>query len=127
LRGFYNGGSKMHHSLTAALFVGVATALAIVCSFGLAIVKKPLERLHFSATVTSITVALITLAVWLDDPTWQSRIKVTLIAVILFFMNSILSHATARAIRIFENDQLEPRGDETVLRISKENPSGSRE
>jgi multisubunit Na+/H+ antiporter MnhG subunit len=117
----------MHHWLIAAIFVGSATGLALICSLGLAIVKKPLDRLHFSAAVTSFSAALITLAVWLDDPSWQSRIKVTLIAIILFFMNSILSHSTARAIQIFENGRFEPRDDETVLRITKENPSGTRE
>jgi multisubunit Na+/H+ antiporter MnhG subunit len=117
----------MHHWLIAAIFVGSVTALTLICSLGLAIVKKPLERLHFSAAVSSVSVGLITLAVWLDDPNWQSRIKITLIAIILFFMNSILSHSTARAIRIFENNQLEPRDDETILRITKEHPSGARE
>lgn len=114
----------MHHWLIAAIFVGTATGLAVICSFGLIIVKKPLERLHFSAAVTSFSAALITLAVWLDDPNWQSRIKVALIAIILFFMNSILSHSTVRAIQIFENGQFEPSDDQTVLRITKEKPSG---
>lgn len=116
----------MHFARVATLLVGAATALAIICSFGLAIVNKPLERLHFSASVTSISAALITLAVWLDDPNWQSRIKVTLVVITLFFMNSVLSHATARAIRIFEQGRLEPHADEPILRITQENPTGER-
>lgn len=114
----------MHLSLLASILVGIATAVAIGCSIGLAIVKNTLERLHFSATVTSLCATLITLAVWIDDPDWQSRIKMTLIAVVLFFMNSILSHATARAIRVSETQQLEPRSDEKVMNITIENPTG---
>ena len=115
----------MHFTSAATVLVGVATALAVICSIGLAIVKKPLERLHFSAAVTSLSAGLIALAVWFDDPTWQSRIKVTLTAIILFVMNSILSHATARAIRVFESGQFEPLHDEKLLRVTKDDPSGA--
>jgi multisubunit Na+/H+ antiporter MnhG subunit len=115
----------MHHPLIAAILVGIATAVAIVCSIGLAIVKNTLERLHFTATVTSLCVALITLAVWVDDPNWQSRIKATLIAIVLFFMNSVLSHATARAVRVFENKQLEPTSTEKIMHITTGNPTGA--
>jgi monovalent cation/proton antiporter MnhG/PhaG subunit len=115
----------MHHPEVAAILVGIASVVAIACSLGLAIVKNSFERLHFSSAVTSLCAALITVAVWLDDPDWQSRIKVALVAIVLFFMNSILSHATARAIRVRENKQLEPRADEKIMRITLENPTGA--
>lgn len=114
----------MHHWLIASVLVSIATALAFICAIGLAIVTKPLERLHFSATVTSFSAALIAAAVWLDDPTWQSRLKVLLIAIVLFVMNSILSHSTARAIRIRQARHFEPRPEDHVGLIAKENPTG---
>ena len=114
----------MHHWLIACILVSIATALAFVCAIGVAIVKTPLERLHFSATVTSFGAGLIAAAVWLDDPNWQSRLKVLLIAIVLFAMNSILSHSTARAIRIREAKHLAPRPEDHIPLITKENPTG---
>ena len=87
LRDSYSGGSEMHHSQIAGWLVGVAAALTIICAIGLAMVKNTFERLHFSAAVTSLGAGLIALAVWVADPAWQSKIKATLIAIVLFLMN----------------------------------------
>ncbi len=104
----------MHHTTVAAVLVGIAVALALLCSIGVGIMKNPLERLHFSAPVTSFSVALIACAMWIDDPNWQARLKVALIAVIMFLMNAVLSHATARAIRIREDKHFEPQSGERI-------------
>jgi monovalent cation/proton antiporter MnhG/PhaG subunit len=117
----------MHHSSVAAVLVGMAVALALACSLGIAVMKNALERLHFSAPVTSFGVALIACAVWLDDPNWQARLKVVLIALIMFLMNAILSHATARAIRIREDQHFESRPDDRIPLITEEHPAARRE
>lgn len=114
----------MHHPLVASVLVGIAVVLAIVCSIGLGIMGSALERLHFSAAVTSFSTGLIVLAVWLDDPDWQARLKVVLIGVMLFVMNSALSHATARAIRIRETKHLDPQPQDKIPLITGENPTG---
>jgi len=100
--------------MIAAVLVGIAVALSLACSMGIAVMKSPLQRLHFSAPVCSFGVALITCAVWLDDPNWQARLKVALIAAIMFLMNAILSHATARAIRIREDKHFKPLPSEEI-------------
>lgn len=104
----------MHHPAIAAWLVGIAVALALACSVGIAVMRTALERLHFSAPLTSFSVALIVCAVWIDDPNWQTRLKIVLIAAIMFLMNAILSHATARAIRIRDDKRFEPRASEDI-------------
>lgn len=116
----------MHHPLIAGIFVAASVTLAIVCSLGLGIMSKPLEQLHFSSPVTSLSAALIVLAVWIDDPSWQSRLKVLLVAILLFAMNSMLSHSTARAIRIRTDKHFEPRPDDHIPVITPQNPTGMR-
>lgn len=113
------------HSLTAAILVGLATSLTIVCAIGLGIVENALERLHFSSTVTSFSAGLVVIAVWISDSNWQARIKVTLVAIVLFVMNSILSHSTARAIRIHDKGQFEPGPSEHLPQMTEENPTGA--
>lgn len=114
----------MHHPEIAAVLVAIAVALAIVCAYGVAIVNKALERLHFSASVTSFSAVLIAVAVWIDDPAWQARLKVALTALVLFVMNSVLSHATARAIRIRDDQHFEPQPKDRIPLITPEHPRG---
>lgn len=114
----------MHHPTIAAVLVGIAVALSLACSIGVAVMKSALERLHFSATVSSFGAGLIACAVWIDDPTWQSRLKVVLVALVLFVMNSVLSHATARAIRIRDHHHFEPHPEDHIPLIAQEHPRG---
>lgn len=109
----------MHHATIAAVLVSIAVGLALACSIGVGIMQNALQRLHFSAPVTSLSVALIACAVWIDDPNWQARLKVVLIAGIMFLMNAILSHATARAIRIREDRRFKPEPSESVSLIAR--------
>lgn len=112
-------------SLIASVLVWAAVALAIVCAIGVGITRNAFERLHFSAAVVSFSTWLVILAVWIDDPNWQARLKTACIGVLLFLMNAVLSHATARAIRIRDKGQIEPRRDETVRVVTQEHPAGT--
>lgn len=114
----------MHHALAASILVWIAVGLAILCAIGLAIMKTAFERLHFSSVLASFCTALIVVAVWLDDPNWQARLKGLCIAILLFVMNAVLSHATARAIRIREVKQLDVGANENTLLITQEHPAG---
>ena len=115
----------MHHPLIASILVWVAVGIALICAFGFAIMSGAFERLHFSAAVTSLTAGLVLVAVWLDDPNWQSRLKTLLIVLILFAMNSILSHSTARAIRVRKYKHFEIRPEDDIGLITRDNPTGS--
>lgn len=110
----------MEHPLAASVLVGVAAGLTVVCSVGMAAATNALERLHYVAPVTSISAGLIMLAVWLDDPAWQSKLKVTLVAAVLFLMNAILSHSTGRALRIREMAQVEKAPKEDIPLLASE-------
>src|SRR5579885_2723851 len=107
----------MRHEI-ACIFVGIGVGMAILASLGVAVMRAALDRLHFSAVVASFSVGLIALAVWIDEPDWQARLKVLLVALILFATNSILSHSTARAIRIHDDKHFEPRPEEQIARIT---------
>lgn len=85
-----------------AILLGLAVVIALLCSLGLLVMRDPWQKLHFSAPIVTLSMASIIVAVWVDEPDWQGRIKVLLIGAVLFAMNSVLTHATARAIRIRE-------------------------
>jgi monovalent cation/proton antiporter MnhG/PhaG subunit len=110
----------LHHPFITGLLVWAAVALAVLCSIGIVVMRDPFQRLHFSAAVVSWSAPLLTIAVWLEDSDWQARLKAILITLILFWMNSILTHATARAIRLRQVKHLEPHPNEGIQAPRKE-------
>lgn len=90
----------MHHPILTSILLVAAVLLAILCALGVLVMRDAYQRLQYSAPVVGVSMGLIVVAIWIEDGQWQSRIKATLIWAILFFTNAILSHATARAVRI---------------------------
>ena len=63
---------------------------------------------------------LICIAVFVEESDSQARIKVILIAVLMAVMNSVLSHATARAIRIRQLGRWPLKPEENVPLVEKQ-------
>jgi monovalent cation/proton antiporter MnhG/PhaG subunit len=104
----------MLHNILIVSLLSLAVLLCFLCSLGVLVMRDPYQRLHFTSPVTSLAIFFITIAVFIDDQELSSRLKVVLIALILFMMNAILSHATARAIRIRKLGQWPPKPDEQI-------------
>lgn len=94
--------------------LGISVLITFLCCLGMLVMRDPYQRLQFTTPVVSFAAILITAAVWLQDASWGARLKMLCITAILFWTNSILSHATARAIRIRQHDQLEPEPREKI-------------
>ena len=62
--------------------------------------KDLYERLHYLFPPATITIICFTAAVIVDKRFSQAGIKALLIMLVLLAMNSVLTHATARAARI---------------------------
>ena len=90
--------SKTQLAIDALLALGcLATILA---AMGVLVMKDLYERLHYLSLPSDIAVWCFALAVVLDKHFSQAGIKAVLIAVVLFVMNAVLTHATARAARV---------------------------
>ncbi len=89
-----------HYPIVTGILLGLAVGLAVICSFGMAIMRDAFQRMHFAASVVSFSSVLITVAVFLEESQAQARLKVVLIALLLFCLNAVLTHATARAARL---------------------------
>ncbi len=92
--------NEWNWSWAVSICLGTAIFIALLSAFFQMVMTRPLEKLQYTAPVSSLSIFLIGLAVWLDDSDWQSRIKVTFVALLLFFTNAVLTHATARAVRV---------------------------
>ena len=83
-----------HHPIITGTLLAVAVALAMVCSIGVMVMRDAYQRLQFSAPVVAVSMLLIAIAVFIEEPDSQARIKVVLIYVSLLVTNSTLNHAT---------------------------------
>lgn len=114
---------EMNHPHITIVLLAIAIALAVVCSIGLAVMRDAYQRLQFGSPVTTLSMWLILAAVWLEENQWQPRLKSALIALILLVMNGVLSHVTARAIRIRDEGHW-PLKEEPVPLMTKDGPVG---
>ncbi len=102
------------HPIATGILLGLAVGLALVCSFGMAIMRDAFQRLHFSASVVSFSSLFILIAVFLEESQAQARLKMVLIALLLFCLNAVLTHATAKATRIRKAGHWEVRPGERI-------------
>ncbi len=103
-----------HHPILTGILLGLAVGLAIICSFGMAIMRDAFQRLHFSASIVSLSFPLVVVAVFLEESQTQARLKVVLIALLLFCLNAVLTHATAKATRIRKAGHWQISRDEKI-------------
>lgn len=90
----------MEYPILTGILLTAAVVLAFLSSLGTMVMRDAFQRLHFAAVVVSLGAGLIVIAVWLEDSAPEARIKALMTGLLLFVMNSILTHAIARAIYI---------------------------
>ncbi len=95
----------MNAAVAALLAIACAAVLVSVC--GVLLSRNVYERLHFLAPAATIAVAAVALAILLREALSQAGVKAVIAGAILFVMNPILTHATARAARVHERGHWE--------------------
>jgi monovalent cation/proton antiporter MnhG/PhaG subunit len=110
-----------YQQIAIDILLGIGVLSTVLSCIALLVMKDLYERLHYLSPPTSLSVICFTGAVLIDKQLTQSGIKALLIMLILLFMNSVLTHATARAARVrqfksWEPDvsKVRPRGDKST-------------
>ncbi len=109
----------MTHVLAIEILLGLGVVLVVFCSLGVLVMKDPFQRIHYIAPAASISALCVAAAILLAEGFNQAGIKAVLVVVLLFIMNAVLSHATARAIRIRQYGDWTPRPEEQVIEAGK--------
>jgi multisubunit Na+/H+ antiporter MnhG subunit len=98
-----------------------AVLIALLSSWLMLRMKDEYQMLHFMAPPASLSVIFITVAIFLQQGLKPESFKALFTVGVLIVMNSIVTHATARAFRIREIGSWEPlEGEEVPLKDGDE-------
>jgi multicomponent Na+:H+ antiporter subunit G len=94
--------------IAADVLLALAVGVALLSSIGIVAMRDPYQRLHFISPPASLSALCVTLAILLGEKQKQAAGKAALVAFLLYFMNSVVTHATARAHFVREKGKWPP-------------------
>ncbi len=89
-------------TLAIEILVYAAVAIAILSAWLMLRMRDEYQMMHFLSPPASVSVILITAAIILQQKLKSESFKALFIVVVLLMMNTVVTHATARAFRIRE-------------------------
>ena len=104
-----------------AVLLGVAVACCWLGVLGMWRMRTPVQALHYLAVPGSMGVTALAAAVLVQTGVGQAGLKALLIAAVLLAINSVVSHATARALRLREAGR---RDEKDLLGFGEAPPRG---
>jgi monovalent cation/proton antiporter MnhG/PhaG subunit len=93
----------------ASILVWLAVVFAVIGALGVWLMRDPWQRLHYITLPAVFSSLFITIAVFIHEPQKQAGGKVALAALILFAMNAVVTHATARAAWVYQHGCWPPK------------------
>ncbi len=97
-------------AIVVDVLVGVAVTLNLLSAIGAMVMRDAYQRLHYLAPPSSLAPLLLTIALFVGEPDKLVGFKMLVLLLVVNAINGVVTHATARAVRI--RDGL-PFGDQT--------------
>ena len=104
-------------TIAMVVLLCLAVAVELLCGVALVVMENTYDRLHYLGPASLLGPLFVGAAVLIRHSSAQACIKIVLLALILWLIGPVLTHATARAIRIRQTGNVHARPDEV------ENPS----
>ncbi len=101
-------------TIAVQALVWLAVITSLVCCLGIVVMKDFFERLHYMATVSTVATVALLAAVVIEQGWGQAAVKMSLIVIVLFLTNAVLTHATARAARVRKLGHWQPAKGEKI-------------
>lgn len=97
------------------ILVYAGAGIALICSWLMLRMRDEYQMMHFISPPASVSAILITIAIFVQRGARPESFKAVFITLILLLMNSVVTHATARAFRIRDvRGHWKPRDGEQV-------------
>jgi multisubunit Na+/H+ antiporter MnhG subunit len=110
-------------TIAVAILVYVAVGVALLSAWLMLRMRDEYQMMHFMSPPASVSAILITVAIFLQRGLKPESFKAVFVTLVLMMMNTVVTHATARAFRIRECREQEwqpAAGQEVPLRDSDE-------
>jgi multicomponent Na+:H+ antiporter subunit G len=104
---------SIRHALAVAFLIG-GVVVELICCIGLIAVRNAFDRLHYLGPASSVGPLAIAAAVLIEESFTQAGVKSLLVALLLLLTSPVLTHATARAMRIHEEGRFQIHNEELV-------------
>src|SRR5579859_3856047 len=101
-------------AITIAVLLAIGVLLTLLSVLGMLRMRDPYQRMHFISPPASISAALFTIAIFLQDGLKPESFKALATTLVLTGMNTVVTHAAARAFRIAETKDWNPQPGEEV-------------
>lgn len=107
-------------SLLIDVLLWAAVLITIVSVLGMLRVRDPYQRMHYISPPASLNSFLIAIAIFIQRGLKPESFKALFVVFVLVGMNTIVTHATARAFRIAEVPDWDPAEGEEVPILSSD-------
>lgn len=107
--------------ISVEVLLAAAVLITIASVIGMCRMRDPYQRMHYISPPASLTPALITIAILVQNGLKPEFFKAAMTTLVLIGMNTAVTHAAARAFRISETRNWKPaEGEEVPIRPSDE-------
>jgi multisubunit Na+/H+ antiporter MnhG subunit len=102
-----------HHPIAEAILLAIVVFACWLGALGMLRMKQPTQALHYLSLPT-VAGILLTAAVFVETGSSDAAWKTLFISFMLLAVNSVVTHATARAFRTRELGHSEPRDGDPI-------------
>lgn len=102
---------SIRHALAVGFLIS-GVVVELVCCIGLIAVRDAFDRLHYLGPASSVGPVAIAAAILIEESFSQAGVKSLLVALLLLLTSPVLTHATARAMRIHEEGRFQIHTEE---------------
>ena len=110
------------HALAIDVLLGLVALSCWLGVIGMLRMPQPTQAMHYLTLPATAGIFALTVAVFLEAGFSSTSFKTLLIAFILLAINSVVTHATARAFRTRELGHWEPRNGDPIEFVRKSAP-----
>ena len=105
------------HAVVEVVLLTIVVLSCWLGCLGMYRMREPMQAIHYVAFPACIGSVLLTLAVFLRTGNSQASWKTLLICIVVLGINSVVTHATARAFRTRELGHWAPQPGDNVERL----------
>jgi len=107
------------HNIVITVLLSLVVLSCWIGSVGMWRMREPMQALHYLSLPACLGSVFLAAAVFVQTGSSQASWKTVIIVCILLAINSVVTHATARAFRTRDLGHWQPRPEDNIERIPK--------